>query len=335
VRFIAHLTVAAVAAVFAFVAIGVPPAAAQNKAAAEQLFKDGRRLMKAKKYGAACKKFEASHELDAALGTLLNLATCLEKNKKIASAWARFVEASSKAKRAKQRKRYRYARKMARSLQKRVPKLKIVAPSMEGLEVRRDGVLLPSALLGSAVPVDPGSHDIVASAAGYKPFSKRIVARQRKTVTVTIPTLERAPEKIKKRVVAKKPVKRRVTEGRDTSTKPAKRGRGRRMGGATLAAAGLVLGGIGLVFGAQARSKWDEAFDDGHCTGTNVCNQTGFDLAEDARSKATLSTIFVGVGLAALGVGSYLYLTVPKGSKARVEASVGRNQAVIMVRGGF
>lgn len=327
----------AIAAVAAFIGLGSPEAFAQNKAAAEALFKDGRRLMKAKKYKAACKKFAASHQIDPAIGTLLNLATCYERSGKIASAWARFVEAADKAKRARQKKRVRYARKKARALAKRVPKLKIVAPSIEGLEVRRDGEVVNSALLDTSVPIDPGKHQIEATAPGYESFTKSFVARQRRTVTVKIPELKKKPEP-KKIVRKKKPLKKKpkkVAKPLVGEPEGKKAGRGRRVGGATLAIAGLAMTGVGLVFGAQASSKWNEAFDDGHCNDNNVCNQTGFDLTEDAKSKATLSTVFVGIGLVAAGVGGYLYLTAPKSSKPRVEASVGTDSAMILVRGGF
>src|SRR5690606_33400765 len=127
--------------------------------------------MKAKKYGAACGKFAASHQLDPAIGTLLNLATCYEKQGKVASAWARFAEAEDKARLAFDEKRKRYAHKRARALQKRLPWLKVVAPGdIEGLQVHRNGEVVNPALLGTAVPVDPGTHHIVARAPGYKPF---------------------------------------------------------------------------------------------------------------------------------------------------------------------
>jgi tetratricopeptide (TPR) repeat protein len=332
-------TIAIAAVAIALVAAPAGIARAQNKAAAEQLFKDGRRLMKAKKYAAACKKFEASHQLDPALGTLLNLATCLQKEGKIASAWARFVEAADKAKRARQRRRYRYARKRARALARRVPRLSIKAPSIDGLVIRRNGTEIKAAMLDTKLPVDPGPHDIVASAPGYQSFEKRVIARAGKTTRVEIPMLDKAaPKKAPPKMVRKTPApekKPEVTAVDEPEPKSGSRGRGRRLGGATLAATGLVVTGIGLVFGAQARSKWNEAFDDGHCNDNNVCNQTGYDLTEDARSKATLSTVFVGLGLAAAGVGGYLYFTAPKGKQPRVEASVGKDRAVIMVRGGF
>src|SRR5882757_7808503 len=46
---------------------------------AEALFDEGRRLMTAGDFTAACPKFASSQALDPAIGTALNLANCYEK----------------------------------------------------------------------------------------------------------------------------------------------------------------------------------------------------------------------------------------------------------------
>ena len=51
-------------------------------------------------------------------------------------------------------------------------------------------------MVNSALPVDPGSYQIEASADGFKTWSKTIdVEGEGTTITVAIPTLEKAPEK--------------------------------------------------------------------------------------------------------------------------------------------
>ena len=66
-----------------FVALALGPLTAhaqtaENKAAAEALFDEGRALMDKGDIGGACREFEESDRLDPAPGTLLNLAGCYD-----------------------------------------------------------------------------------------------------------------------------------------------------------------------------------------------------------------------------------------------------------------
>jgi Tfp pilus assembly protein PilF len=83
---------------------------AGDKATAEALFGDGRRLMAQGNYRDACPKFEASVKLDPGVGAILNLADCYEKNGQTASAWAEFREASAAARAAGSKDREDLAR---------------------------------------------------------------------------------------------------------------------------------------------------------------------------------------------------------------------------------
>src|SRR5262245_39899208 len=78
-------------ALVAFAAAVVAPRAEAQHAPvslAEQLFVEGRTLMKQGEYAQACEKFKASYALDlTAYGTLYNLALCHEQTDKPASAW--------------------------------------------------------------------------------------------------------------------------------------------------------------------------------------------------------------------------------------------------------
>src|SRR5262245_52199416 len=69
-----------------------------ERAAAQVLFDEGRKLLKDEKIELACAKFAESMRLDHAVGTQLNLADCYEKLGRTASAWINWVEAAARSK---------------------------------------------------------------------------------------------------------------------------------------------------------------------------------------------------------------------------------------------
>ena len=97
---------------------------AQDRATAEALFQEAKKLKAAEEYDAACPKFAASQKLDPALGTLLNLADCHEQQGLTASAWAEFLEAATLARRAGQAERAKVAKERATALEGRLTRLK-------------------------------------------------------------------------------------------------------------------------------------------------------------------------------------------------------------------
>ena len=84
-----------------------------DKAAAQSLFDEGRKLMSAGKYADACPKLAESQKLDPGVGTQFHLADCYEKLGQTASAWAGFLEAASAAKSMGQADREKVARERA------------------------------------------------------------------------------------------------------------------------------------------------------------------------------------------------------------------------------
>ena len=170
-------------------------AQSSNQVAAEALFREGRNLIEAGKYKEACEKLEASQRLDPASGTLLNLGVCYEKAGQTATAWAKYREAIGAARNAGQKQREQSARERATALEPNLPKLTIVVPlDTEGPkpEIARDGVPLPRDLWGVTVPVDPGEHEIQATAKDRAPWSTRIRLDPGGSSTVTIPVLATA-----------------------------------------------------------------------------------------------------------------------------------------------
>jgi tetratricopeptide (TPR) repeat protein len=278
-----------------------------SSALAEQLFNQARDLTKANKWAEACPKFEASLRYDPVLGTRLNLATCYEHIGKLASAWGLYRESMDAAKKAGDSKRADYAQKQATALEPRLPKLSISAPANKpaGFVVKRDGTPIDSGELGVALYVDPGTHEVTAAAAGFEPFSITVTLIEGKTETLAIPALVAKPV-----TEDKKP---EVEAEVDTAAISAK-ARQRKFIALGLGGGGVVALAVGFVFGAKASSSYDDAKK--LCGDDLACSSANFDkgkkLVADARSAGTISTVLVGVGVAAVAAGVVVYLTAPK-----------------------
>ncbi len=275
---------------------------ASDKAAAEALFREGRRLFDAGSYPAACAKLAESERLDPAPGTLLNLAGCYEKNGQTASAWATFKQAVSASHQKGRADWEELARARAAALEPSLSRLTIsLVASTDGLEVRRDGALVGQAELGTAIPVDPGPHVIDATAPKHTAFHQSIdVAGGGANQAVSIPEL------------AVDAGAASTGGGEPGSSSP---GSTQRLVGLVVTGAGVVGIGIGAVFGVIAMSKENTALGS-DCTADKYCNQQGVQLGQDAHGAATASTIAFGVGAAAVAGGLALYFLAPKNPSA-------------------
>ncbi|HET7502511.1 MAG TPA: hypothetical protein VFK02_15935 [Kofleriaceae bacterium] len=286
------------------------PAPSGNASAlAEQLFNQARELAKANQWAEACPKFEASLRYDPVLGTRLNLATCFEHIGKLASAWGLYREAIELARKAGDSKRADYAAKQATALEPRLPKLAISVPSSPpvGFVVKRDDTPLDAGALGVALYVDPGVHKVVASAPGFEPVTVSVTLAEGKTETLAIPALVAKPAEAAEAEPA--------ATGERTEAEPTgPRSRTRTFAALGVGGAGVVAVGVGLVFGARARSSYQDAT--ALCGDDLVCSSDNFardkKLVSDARSSATISTVLVIGGGAAIAAAAVIYLTAPR-----------------------
>jgi serine/threonine-protein kinase len=299
---------AALVAPLAFTVLFAPAKAraqsAEDKAAAEAAFEEGKRLMVAHAYAEACPKFAESLRRDPGIGTMLGLADCFEKNGQTASAWAEFREAAGVAARKSDR-REALARENATRLEPLLSKVVVrLAPGADapGLVVRRDGVEISHASLGAEVPVDPGVHAIAASAPGSMEWQITLdVVAKPGVQTVTIPKLEPAP-----------PPPEATAPTSAPAAAPASGDDGRTQRIAAIAVGGVGAVGVvlGTIFGLEAKSKLDDSNANGLCQG-NACLQQGLNLRQDAKSAATVSTVAFVLGGAAIAGGAVLWFTAP------------------------
>jgi serine/threonine-protein kinase len=258
--------------------------------AAEALFDEARGLMQAGRYEEACPKLEASQRLDPGVGTLLNLGDCYEHVGRTASAWLRFREAASAAVSAGQTEREQIARERALALEGKIAKLVVRPPARpaDSLQIARDGSPIDPALWGQAIPVDPGPHEIEASAPHKKPWRTTIEVTPN-AVEVAVPDLEDEP-------LSPSPLPR----------KEGSRFGAQRTASVSAAALGVIALGVGAGFALSARGTWADAKS--HCQ-SNGCDPDGVRLGQDAGKSADVATALAIGGGVALAAAVVLWIT--------------------------
>lgn len=288
-----------------------------DRVLAEALFREGRDLMEQNKVPEACAKLAESYRLDRALGTLVNLALCHEKEGKTATAWAEFSDAAAEAA-ADKDEREALARRHVAALQAELPRLRLlVAPataSLATVEVQLDGHAIGKAAWSSPLPVDPGEHTLSASAEGKKPFQLKVMVPKGNGLTdANVPVLDEAA----------KPVAPLPPTEPEPPPSGTQRTLGYLVGGVGLA--GIV---VGAGFGFSAISlKGDR---DARCNG-GFCDAEGVAKDGKARDAATASTIAFIAGGALVAGGAVLVFTAPKQKKV----TVGVGPGSVVVGGAF
>jgi hypothetical protein len=321
-----RIGIMALGAALLFPAIARAAGGADDKAAAQALFDEGRKLMQKGHYAEACPKLESSERLDPGAGTLLNLAACYEKNGQTASAWVTYTDAAT-ASEQRHPDWAAHAKARAKALFPKLSHLTIEVPSApDGLEVKRDGKVLESGSYGSPMPVDPGHHAIDATAPGKLAFHEEVdVGAHGAQARVTV-KLADAPA-----TATNTPVATTTTSPQPAAEQPAEhpsgRGNGMRIAGLTtlgVGVAGVIVGGI---FGGLAIGKKNDAAPG--CTADfSKCNSASKAIVDDALTFANVSTVAFIAGGALAAVGLVVFLLAPS-SKEHVSAWVSPTGIVI------
>ncbi len=287
-----------------------------NAAVAQVLFDEARALTAKGKLTEACPKFAESQRLDPGIGTEFNLAECEQHIGKTASAWAHYLEVADRAHVEKQVARERVARTRAASLAPHLARLTIsrAAPNdTSALEIRHDGIVVGAAQYGVPAPVDPGEHEIAASAPGKKPWSRTLRTPADAATVVAVPALEDAEVPVVAPVapalVASSSPSSPSSDAAASTADGSSVGHGQRVAGITVGALGIVGLGVGTAFAIVSKGKHDDA--ESHCTGS-LCDATGVSLRSDAIHAGNAATIALAVGGAALVGGGIVFFTAPR-----------------------
>lgn len=265
-----------------------------ERALAESLFVDGQRLLKKGDVALACRKLEESYKLDPVGGTLLNLATCHEREGRVATAWAEFKSALELARQARRPDRMKLAQKEIERLELMVPRLTITMAEEQrpkGLVVSVDGSELGPGSLGSALPLDPGPHRVAAVAPGFVRYEESVELARGSSKTLALPPLSPVPP------------------DKPSAPPPPPAGGWRWPVG--LAALGLGVVGLGVGAGLGGAALDKGAAMRAGCT-AGVCDAAGFSAWQDGRSLATGANVAITAGFVVLGAGVVLVSIAPR-----------------------
>jgi hypothetical protein len=241
-----------------------------------------------------------------------------------ASAWGLFLDVAAAAESSGQRKRERAARQRAAALEPKLSRLRIdVVESAPGMKIIRSGEEVGEGAWGTAMPIDPGTYQIEASAPEKHTWAGEVVVEKPgETASIQVPALhDLAPPVVE--APAPEPEVASAPVGVDDQGS---------QGGSIIAPlllGAVAAGGIatGVVFALQSKNETDAAKR--LCTGGNgtVCNRgeglPGFDGGgaeqnelmghrENAKRAALISYVGLGVGAAAL-VGATIVLITSSG----------------------
>jgi len=281
--------------------LAAPWAQAQSAAAAEALFQEGQAALERGDFALACPKLRESDRLDPANGTKLNLADCEEKRGHLASAWELYRKLSDLLPAGDERQPY--AQERAQALAPRVPRLtlKLAPGAPADTQASLGGVVFTSASFGTALPLNPGAHEVIVTSGGLKrTFRVELAGGQNEALEISP-----RPEPVAAPAAAGV-----VLEGPAGSLSDSDRG-----GSRDTKKLGYILGGVGVA-GLGVRTitgiigLGHQSTGDDNCSDVRrSCNQEGIDANDKARAMRPISMIGFAVGVVGLGAGAYFVLT--------------------------
>jgi hypothetical protein len=234
----------------------------------------------------------------------LNLAECHRREGRAASAWTEFNQALAQARRDGRTDRADVATSRITELEPQLSRLSIVigpAADRADLTVTLDRSAVRRPAWGSAVPLDPGTHSIEASAPGMKSWSASVTIKSGGDAqSISVPPLEQAPP-----APAPLPEPPAPTPDRPA---PSSRAVPLWRDGAMIGAAVVGIGGVALgsYFGLNAISLNQRAASE--CP-AGKCTNDAATTSGRANSSADASTVSFAVGAAGVAGAAVLFFT--------------------------
>jgi hypothetical protein len=306
-------TIALASLALAPIAWAAPPG---SVAEAARLFQEAKELMDQGRFAEACPKLDRSRQLDAQVGTTLNLAFCYGRLGKTASSWSAWLDGAAEAAAKGQAAREALARRMAAQLETRLLRVTILVdpqPALEAIELRLDGASIPKSRWGAPTPLDPGVHWVQATAEGKRPWFATVEVDDQHVPIVRVTVLHDLSEPPEDAIASRHP----------SGLRP------RRVAAVTLAGAGVAALAAMTVLGLMAKASYETAA----CAGS-ACMPQGETDRGRAITEAGLATAAGGTAIAALAGAAVLWFGgAGNAEQAPATVTVGR-QALGFSLGG-
>lgn len=311
-----------------------------NAALAESLFREGKRLMEEQRYSEACPKFAESNRLDPGLGTQLNLALCHESEGKLASAWAEFSEAMAQARREGDADREAFAREHVQALEPKLSKVTLQldpGANVPGLKLKLDGKELSTAAVGVPVPIDPGVHEVEASAPAKRTFSQTIqIPPEPDNFGVAIPVLQdEAPTPSPQPAAPPGQPTLQASPQPSYDQGPQASGTNTPLIITAVATGAFAAGAVvtGLIYNKR-QSDFEEA--------NRTLAADRFDKRDSAKSMGVINLVLTGGAIAAAGLSVYFLVSGPSHAESsppaaalKLSPSISTQTQMLTLSGGF
>jgi hypothetical protein len=223
-----------------------------------------------------------------------------------------YSEAEVMSKTAADAKRAAFARERIAAVEPKAMKvvIRVVPPEPPGLEITRNGAVVPKSDWGQPIPIDPEEVVVAAHAPGRDPWKGVVMAKgPGAIVTVFVPPLADAH--------AGGGASPSDPATHEPST-DAHAGLGARRVGAIGLGVGAALAiGAGVAFGFAAKARYDDTKD--RCDDAG-CDDRALDIQRSAVAQGNVATALIGLGVVLAGAGVYLWLTGDAAPPARASA---------------
>lgn len=308
-----------------------------DEAELNKIFNAAAQCLQNKNYECACPKLlEYTEQRPKALGAKKALADCYEGQGKLASAWSEYMLLEATAAEAGKAVHAKAARRSADALSRRLARLAINVPaavrSTKGLTITLDGQPTGEAKWNAALPIDVGTHEVVATAPGMKGWTDHVeVAADGVEVSIDVKSLVPDPR-----------ARAAAAASSTAAPKPPKRPWQRpfEIAALSVGGAGVVAGAVlgGLTYGKRGVIQQNCGFIPWDPKG---CNDAGLTAASDAQTLGLVSSISFGVGGTALLTALILRLSEPKRSTTEPTAprvgvlSAGQDGAIVGLKGAW